>query len=232
MSFYGGVEGRWTSNAALTDGNEIDDFYWRFGAGATYLPRIVGNLYGEVSADYEWYRYTDNSWLDFESLDARAGLTHVFRDLGDLSVWARYRYERLADGSDELFSDHSIEVGLFKPVPLRRDHFLYIGWLSEFSLDADPSYAGRHEHSLLGGYQYTIFDDLKFGTYYRFAVHDYDEGGRDDLNHEIGAYIDYDITDSITFRISGSYYINDSDLPGADYEAGTAGGIAGFRIKL
>ena len=232
FTFYGGVEGRWTSNAALTDDDELSDYYWRYGVGATFLPHITGNLYGEVSANYDWYRYTSNDFLDFDNLDARAGLTNVFRKLGDLSVWGRYHYSRLTEGSNELFTDHSIDIGAFKPFAFRRDHFFYASWISEFTLDANPSFAGRHQHSLLGGYNYTPTDKLSFGLYYRFGLYDYSNVSRTDFNHEVGASIDYDITDTIALRLSASYNLNDSDLDGADYEAGTAGGLAGIRIQF
>ncbi len=232
LTFYGGVEGLWTSNAALTETGTFDDYYWNYGVGATFLPRLVGGLYGEVSADYDWYRYTSHSELDFDYLEARAGLLNIFPRLGDLSAWTRYEYTRVADGGDELFNDHAIELGLFKPFPFRRDHFFYLGADTAFSLDAGPSYARRHEHSVIVGHRYTPFDKLELGLHYRFSVYDYVSSSRTDLNHDLGAAIDYRLSDNFTFRISGTYRINDSNTAGADYEAGTAGAAFGFLWKL
>ena len=232
LTFYGGVEGLWTNNAAYTESDTFEDFYLNFGAGATFMPRLVNNLYGEVSADYDWYRYADHSELDFDRLDARAGLINVFPGLGDLSAWARYQYTRLTEGSDELFTDHALELGLFKPLPFRRDHFFYLGAYSAFSFQAGPSYARRHSHSLIIGHRYTPIDKLEMGLHYRFSIYDYVHSSRTDLNHELGAAIDYRFTDSLTFRLSGTYRINDSNLSGADYEVGNAGAAAGFIWKL
>ena len=69
LSIYASGNAHWTSNAALTESDKLEDFFWRHNSGATFLPHLTGNLYGEISGAYGSYHYADNSDLDFEALD-------------------------------------------------------------------------------------------------------------------------------------------------------------------
>ncbi len=227
------ASGQWTSNAALTDTGELEDFYVQAEIGAAYVPRLTGNLYGEISAGYEFYRYTDHSRLDFDSLEARTGLIHVFRELGDLSAWARYNYNRLTSGRghDELFTDHGIEIGFFKPLPIAARHSAYFSYISEFSLDANPGYSQYDRHSAILGYEWLTTDKLSLDSFYEGSFLSYHERGRDDFAQHFGLSLSYDITRTLSISIGGTYTINDSDIAGADYEAGTLGGTLGLKLK-
>ena len=227
------ISGQWTSNAALTDTDELEDFYVRSEVGAAYLPRLTGNLYGELSAGYEFYRYTDHSRLDFDSLEARTGLVHVFRELGDLSAWARYNYTRLTSGRghDELFTDHGIEVGFFKPISISARHSGYFSYISEFSIDANPGFSQYHRHSAIVGHEWLATDKLSVRSFYEGAYLDYHERGRDDFAQYLGLSVSYDITRTISVSVGGTYTINNSDIAGGDYESGNVGGTLGFKIK-
>ncbi len=233
LRLHGGTEGHWTSNASLVDDGERDDFFWRFAAGADFVPHLTGNLYADLGANYGWFRYDSLAELDFEALDARAGLLHVFRDAGDLSVFARYRFTHLTGSGGAggtLFEDHALELGAYRPVPLWRDGAGYLAWVSSFALDADPDYARRDEHSLLAGYRHLFTDRLSAGAYYRFSVHDY--RGRTDLNHQLGAHLDFRLNALAALRASAGYRLNDSDLAGADYQAFSAGANLGVAIEF
>ncbi len=189
LSVYASGNGHWTSNAALTESDRLEDFFWRHNAGATFLPYLTGNLYGEISGTYGSYQYADNSNLDFDALDAGSGLVNIFPNLGNLSLSARYNYTRYSGSGEELFSDHSVELAAFKPIPLGLYHYFYFGWESDFSFDADPEYAKRHEHSITSGYHYSPAEKLSLEIYYRLAINDYESNARTDLNHTFGAAI-------------------------------------------
>jgi len=224
----------WTDNAALTDGAEVSDFYSNSELRVSLLPQIAANTYGEISAGYSFYRYADHSSLDFDSFEASLGAIHVFRDLNDLSVWLRYNHTRLltARGHDELFTDHAVEFGLYYPIPLGLHHSGYAAYSSEFSLDGNPSFASRHEHRLTLGYRYAVTDRVELSTFYRLSVHDYTENGRDDLLQTAGVAVTTRVTDRLDLVLSGSYSINDSDLPGGDYEAGDLGAILSLKFEF
>lgn len=232
LSVYASGNGHWTSNAALTESDRLEDFFWRHNAGTTFLPYLTGNLYGEISGTYGSYQYADNSDLNFEALDAGSGLVNIFPNLGNLSLSARYNYTRYSGNGEELFSDHSVEIAAFKPIPVGLYHYFYFGWESDLSFDADPQYAKRHEHSITSGYHYSPAEKLSLEIYYRLAMNDYDSSGRTDLNHTVGAAIGYHLRDNLLIRASASFVANDSDTSGADYQATTAGATAGIILKF
>ena len=224
----------WTDNDELTDDNELSDFYSDNELRLSYMPRLAANTYGEFNASYSFYRYADHSFLDFDSIEASVGAIHVFRSLNDLSVWSRYNYNSLLTGSghDEFFRDHSIELGLYYPIPLGIGNLAYFGYNSEFSIDSNPDYSSRHEHAFTIGYSYSATDRIELGTYYRFYVHDYHELDRTDLLHTVGLSLTTRITERLDLLLAGSYSLNDSDARGGDYEVGEAGAIIGFSYDF
>ena len=224
----------WTDNAALTNRDELSDFYSDTQLRLSYLPQIANNTFAEISAGYAFYRYADYSGLDFDDLEVSVGAVHVFRGLNDLSLRLRYNYERLlaARSHDELFTDHSIEFGLYYPIPLGPRHFAYRGYTSEFSLSGNPGYAGRDEHEFIVGYTYSPTDRIELSSYYRLYVHDYVQGGRTDLLQTAGLYMTTHLTERIDLVLSASYSNNDSDLRGGDYDAGEAGAIVSLNFEF
>lgn len=234
FSFRLTQDGIWTSNAGLTETDTFDDFYSRSEAAFSFIPRIAGNTYGEFNIDYSFFRYSDNSELDFDSLEASVGAIHVFRGLNDLSTWFRYNHIRLLDGRDhdELFTDHTLEVGLYYPKLIGRKHLLFGSAASEFSLDGNPGFARRHEHSATIGYTFFPTDRIDLSTFYQFYVLDYTEDGRTDLLHTAGISATAQIRKGIELILSGSYSINDSNIDGADYEVGDAGASISIEVQF
>lgn len=234
FNFQIAQQAMWTDNAALTDGDELSDFYSNTELRLSYMPQIWANTYAQFDARYSFYRYADHSSLDFDNLEAAVGLLHVLRDLNDLSVWLHYNHTRLltASGGDELFTDHAIEAGLYLPITLHPRHIMYAGYTSEFSLDANPGYSGRHEHTLSLGYRFRATDRIHLESYYQFAYYDYREGGRDDLLHSAGIALTTYLTERIDLVLSANYSLNDSDLAGADYEVGDLGALLSLRFEF
>jgi len=227
----------WTNNAGLTDLGAltgVEDFYSTTELRLSYLPQLRGNTFGEFSAGYSFYRYTDHSMLDFDRLETSLGLIHAFRELNDLSAWLRYNHIRLltATDRDELYTDHSIELGLYYPIPLGARHLAFGSYSSEFSLDGNPGRAGRHEHGLTAGYKYSLTDRLELASFYRFYVLDYLEGSRTDLLHSTGLSLTAQLTDRIDLVVSGSYSLNDSNLAVHDYEVGDVGANLSFKLEF
>jgi len=228
-------EGQYTSNAALTEDHELDDFLYRAEVAGAYVPHLMGNLYGQLNASYEFYRYDEHSRLDFDNLEAGAGLVHVFRKLSDLSVWGRYEYTRITNGPssyDELYANHGLEAGLFVPISLTARQNLYLSQISNFSLSADPGFAQFNEFNFIIGHELLATDELSLRTYYQFAVHDYSDYGRTDLTSSVGFAARYEFCRNAFLTLAGSYATNDSDTNGGDYEVGTLGAILGLSVTF
>jgi len=226
--------GTWTSNAALTEDDELDDFFSHTEVGAAFVPSLFGNTFAEIGADYGIYRYAEHSLLDFDSLEARAGIIQALPGLGSSSVWLRYNHLRLLSGRghDEIFTDHSIEAGLYFPIPLAARQSAFLSYASEFSIDGNPGYARRHEHRLMTGYKIEPTDRMEVAAYYEFAVLDYIEAGRMDLLHTAGLSWTTHLTQGIDLILAGSYSINDSDMVGADYEVGDIGTSLSIKVQF
>ena len=220
------AQGNFTSNAGLTDADELEDFYLYSELNLQYIPRITDTVFGNFSANYGVYRYADHSSLDFDSLEATAGLMKVFPELKELVVWANYNYTRLADGHgshDELLADHSLEFGIYHPFPIRDDHFAFVSYLSSFSVGGDPDAARRDEHGLTLGYAILPTEQVEFSAYYQIFFYDYIKDGRHDLLQDIGLGLEWKTGRGISVGLQASYSFNDSNTSGGDYVAGELG---------
>jgi hypothetical protein len=224
----------WTSNAALSDTNELEDFYSHTEASLQFVPQITGSTFADFSASYGIFRYSDNSSLDFDDFEASAGVIHIFRDLADLSVWFRYNHSHLLDSGDhdEIFTDHALEAGFYFPIPITTRQQTYVSYASEFSIDGNPRYAARNEHGLTLGYRLIPTDTLELTAHYSFYVFDYVEGTRTDLLHSAGLSLTTHLTKAIDATISGSYSLNDSNTSGGDYQVGDLGAILSIEIDF
>src|SRR5690606_26798646 len=130
---------------------------------------------------------------NFNGFDATAGLVYPIRPLGDLSVYGRYHFTMLtnADLTSQIYNDHSLEFGLYKPFPISRAHFFFIGTEADITVAGTPSYALRHEFAGYVGYQVNLTRHLSSNIFYRIAYQDYWEDNRADWNQTISAGVSY-----------------------------------------
>jgi hypothetical protein len=220
----------WTDNAALSDSGELSDILSNTQLNVATLPPLGPSTSGLISVGYSFFRYADNDSLDFDNLDTAIGINHVFSDLNDLSVWARYNYTRLLSAVDhnELFTSHASELGAYYPI----NQSAYVSVSSKFSLDANPSSAQRNEYGVMVGYRFSATNSLKLEGFYRIAALDYHEGGRDDLLQTVVLTASQKLTDSIDLVCTANYSTNDSNLIGRGYEAGGIAGIISLRMEF
>lgn len=227
-----------TDNANLSASSPVEDHVFTAGATVSYLPMLGGNLYGEATVRDQVFLYNQLDGLDFNALDLGAGLVYVVRSLGDASLYARYNYAHFTDptvgGIDfDNYQNHSIQAGVYKGWILARNHFTFASWRSDVSLDGDPGYAQRDDHSLTVGYRWTPAERWKLECFYRAAFLDFEEGGREDWNHASGGSITYNFTRHLYLSAFLSYTDNDSSLAiDADYQAWQPGVLFGGNWKF
>lgn len=228
---------RWTSNAGLSDldvRTDLEDIYstteLRFG----YLPQIGDNSYFEFSTGYAIYRYMDYSSLNFDRFETSVGLIHNFRNLNNLIAWTRLKHYRLltSSGHDDLYTDSSLELGLYYPIPLGLRQLAFGTYSSKFSLDADPGSLRRHEHWISGGYTYSPTDRFEITAYCGLHVFDYVENGRTDLLYDAGIILTSHLTDRIDAVFSANFSSNDSNTAGFDYKVADIGANLGLTLKF
>lgn len=223
-----------TDNVALTSRGELDDQYFVGQIGLSAQPKLGKSLFGEVTIRQQFFRYNEFDSLDFDGLDAGAGLTYITEKLTGVAFFTRYNYKRLTDAEEnnEFFTSHTWKFGVQKPFILSRAHFFYVALSSEFALATEPEFSRRNQYSFDAGYYVNLTRSISAQLYYRGSYYDYYESDRGDWNHIAGISAEYNVTDWLSVNIFGTYSFNRSNIPVFDYDAGNAGGGLALRLKF
>lgn len=226
----------WTDNTASANSNEDDGFIWQTRLLATWKPRIGDNLFADLFLSQNVYRYDSPSSLNFERTDARLGLVKVTPDFFDILFFARYEYARVTSGSlsDRIYTAHRARVGAHKVFLSTPKHTAYVALDYAHDLDTSPSRLERDEISAHIGYSYQVTDKMRAVLYYHHSRFEYDQAGREDTNHILGAELYYQLSASTRLQASFTYVENDSNLPlsAADYESVQGGIGIGLTTKF
>lgn len=226
----------WTDNVASTPANEKSGTIWQTRAIASWKPRVGDNLFADLTVGQSIYRYDAPGNLDFERTDARVGLVKIAPDLFDVLFFARYEYARVTSGSysEGIYNAHRLRVGAHKVFLSTPKHTAYVALDYAHDLSTSPSVLERDEYSGHLGYTYQITDKWKAVFYYHLALYDYDQGGREDLNHVFGTEVLWQMTRSARLHASLVYAENDSNLAaaGADYSLLQGGLGLGMTIRF
>lgn len=235
FTFYAQAGWYFTDNAQVFDfGGEADQFL-QTDLTLSYVPILVGNLFGEVTLREDTYRYNSQTELDFDSTDAGAGLIYVIRSLGDISIFARYNYAGYFDPHNDwntLYDNHSIQAGVYKSWIVSRNHFAYANFVSDISIDAGPGYAQRDDYNLTVGYRFTPMRKVKIDAYGRGGFLNYHEFGREDWNYVGGLALTYNLTKHFSVTSSVTYTQNQSNIQDRDYEVWMPGIQLGGILKF
>ena len=118
---YADAFGYWTNNAANTSVGEVDDWFWGGRIGFGFQPRIAKRLFADIDIQQQLFRYDEFDALDFESLDASAGLLYIVPRLADSVLFTQFNYNRITndDFGDELLNSVSIRAGVQKTLRAR-----------------------------------------------------------------------------------------------------------------
>lgn len=233
-----------TDNVALSSSNEIDDTYFRGGIELGYTPQLKGNLFGDVAFRYHNFSYDEMDTLDFDLLHVDAGLLYILPyTSGDRWGWAkrdttlfsRYQYQQMTESGfgDRFYEEHALSLGAQRTFRIRRGHQAYIGLVSQFAFDSEPSITKRNEYAFYAGYQIKWTSQLSTGLQYRGAYYDYtDSGGRNDWNNIVALTAAFEITDWATLKASLSLTENQSNRGRFDYSNFSAGGGLSLQVSF
>ncbi len=230
---FGDFSGHWSQNIALTADSEQGDWMLVGQVGASYAPRLSSQWLMDVTVRHQWFRYQDFTELDFDSLDAGIGFTHVMDYFHDVAWTLRYNYSRLTDEEEgnEFSKTHSITTGFNKVFPFSRAHFLMAGFSATMSMQ-DPAAAQRDDFSLYANYVANLTRALEASLYYRISYIVYDFGGREDLGNNVSLGLRYKITEWCDVNSTGSLSFNNSEEPIFDYASYSVGGTVGLRYRF
>jgi len=209
FTLFSNISEFYTTNAALSNGNEQSDWFTAMQFGAAWVPRITGNLFGEATAMQQLFRYANLSGLSFNSLDLGAGLIYVVRELDDLSIFARYNYNLLTNASSDssTFYQQTIRLGLNKPFVFSRAHSANVGLVADINLDGWPGYALRNRFALLTGYTVNLTRLLQANLFYQIGYFPFVESSRQDLNQLVSFALSLNLSPrfSINTSVSGGF---------------------------
>lgn len=234
ISLFANVSEFYTSNAALTNGGEQGDWFTAMQFGASWVPRIAGSLYGELTVLQQLYRYADLTGLSFNSLDLGGGLIYVIRELGDLSVFARYNYNLLTNptADNSIFHQQTIRLGLQKPFVFSRAHSATLGFNADLNLDGWPDYALRNRFALLAGYQANLTRQLQANLFYAISYLPFIDIDRRDWNQILSAGLAWNLTPQFSINASVSASFNESNESFFEYSVLNTGAGLSALLKF
>ncbi len=228
-----GYSTTWTSNAFYTPSSPSSDVIMSAYAEAVALPHLGNNYFFEGAGSIRGFRYFRNPVLDFNAVDASAGILKVFRELWDVGVYGRYEYNLLfAPGGGQILHEHSLVTGARKTFQFSRANALFVSAEADFSLGGNPGYALAHEFSLFAAHQIDWSRAFNTSLFYQMAVYDFREGGRGDLRNTLG--LSAALRPLKWLTLSGSAWLgwNASNEEEYDFFVGNVGGAITALISF
>ncbi len=223
----------YTSNPSLSKNGGRGDMFFVARGGAGIHPQIAGGLYLDAHFSEEVFQYARFTNLDFSHMNAGGGLDYIFQDLGQLTVFVHYEFDRYLDGDfDQFYVNNSIVTGLAKEFSLNDVMAIQVGWQSAFSVTAIPSISRRNEHDFWLGWKWRFVEPLELQTYYIFSLYDYPSQNRVDATNNVGAALSYSITPWAKVSVSANFGANSSTDSYFDYTAVNVGGILGLDFRF
>jgi len=224
----------WSDNAANLSEGEKDDFFWGGRVSLTAQPRLSRNLYGDIMVSQQFYRYDRLDFLDYEYLEASAGLISVEPRLADSILYIQGYFNRMTTDSfsEDIVNSWSVRAGIQKTILFDRRNTLHINLMGDWDLDTDVAELERYEYVADVGYTFKLMRGLMLGASYRFTYFDYQEVDRADVLNLLGVNLVWSPRKWIDVYLAASYSFNNSDVDVFDYEAGNVGGGGGVRIRF
>ena len=224
----------WTSNVALVSSGEEDDFVVAPGVTLLYQPRITKTFYGEIGVVQQFFLYDRFSELNFSSFDAVAGVVYYLPQFHNLSLRARYDYNRLTDIDhfDEFFVNHSIILNADLPFRIGRAQQVFAGVALNLSFYANPDPPRRNDYSFYLGYDVALSRSFSIDATARVAVRDYYAGDRTDVSEILSLSANYRIRDWLILSALSSFAWNQSSHSVFDYSVANVGGGVALTVKF
>ena len=161
------------------------------------------------------------------------GVVYYLPQFHDLSLRARYDFNRLTDDSfNEFFTNHSFILNADLPFRIGRAQRVAVGVSTEFSLASDPDGPRRNDYSFYIGYSANLSRSFSIDTSARLAVRDYYIGDRTDVSEILALSGNYRIRDWLTVSAISTFVANQSNQSAFGYEVFNLGGGITFSWKF
>lgn len=231
---YADAFGYWTNNAANTSVGELDDWFWGGRIGFGYQPRLAPRLFADFDIQQQIFRYDEFDALDFESLDASAGLLYIVPKLADSVFFTQFNYNRITGDNfgDELLNSVSVRAGVQKTFLINRRNSIQLSLMGDWDIYNDVDQLERNEYIGDVTWRFKIMRDLVFALNYRYSWLDYQKVDRSDSLSIVGASLVWSPKKWLDVYAVSNFSFNDSSLDAFDYETATLGGGLGVKIKF
>lgn len=224
----------WADNPAnLSSGGDEDVFsatQLSFGA----QPRLRERLYADAYISQQLFRYDENSFLDYEYLQASLGLIYLEPRLSDAILFAQGQYGRTTanDFGDDVLNSFSILAGVQKSVIFDRRSSLNVNLMGDWDVAGDVDNLEHAEYIADISYRYKIMRDLAVSASYRFTWFDYYNLDRSDALNIVGLYLNWTPEKWITVYAGCTFNFNESNIDVFDYDSTNLGGGVGIQIRF
>ena len=232
FTITGDASAFFTSNAGLTNRDEVSDLFFVGDAGISWNHPLTHELQLQIGGHASLFRYNDTPALDFDNLGAGAGLIWTPSTTAGIGFFGRYDLIELLDrDGHSLLTDHELSLGMQKVIVLGRSHAL------SFSLGGAVGIADPHraQRDLLGGgisYYLRLTRNLDMNLAYRLAGYFYNEGDRRELNQLGSLALSYHFNRWATLSAFASYGDNRSNHSVFDYKVFVGGGGGALSVQF
>lgn len=230
-----GVPFYWTSNVALTNSGEEDDFVIAPAAAVFYEPRISRTLFGLIGVREQLFYYDRFDELDFGSFDVEIGLRYLLPQYHNLLLRIEYDYNRLTekDSFDDFFNNHAIIASAELPFRIGRAQQVSVGANADISVGGDPEAPRRNDYELYVGYSANLTRAFSVNAVGRFVVRDYHhQDSRIDVSEVLVLGANYRFTDNISAGVNSTLAASQSNHSAFDYQVANLGGVVSLWIKF
>lgn len=222
-----------TSNVALTRNGEKGDAVFAPLLTLAYQPHLTRTLYGEFLVSQQLFYYSRYGEFNFTSLDLIAGLVWYLPQYHDLTLRARYDYNRLTtDDFDEFFQNHSLVFSAELPVRFGRAMQVTLGTVADISLAADPQEPRRNEFHFYADYGVQLSRSFTVDAAVRVLLKDYTTSDRTDVSEIFSLSANYRVREWVALNAVASFAANQSNHSVFDYQVANVGGAIGVAVKF
>jgi Putative beta-barrel porin 2 len=224
----------WADNPAnLSDGGD-EDVFWGSQVSLGAQPRLAERLYLDAFISQQLYRYSENSFLDYEYLQASLGLIYLEPRLSDSIIFLQGQFGRTTSDNfgEGVLNTFSILGGIQKTLVFDRRNSLYMNLMGDWDVASDVDNLEHAEYIADLTYRFKIMRDLVLSASYRFTWFDYYNVDRADALNIMGLYLTYSPYKWMNIYAGATFNINNSNIDTFDYNATNLGGGVGIQIRF
>jgi hypothetical protein len=224
----------WADNPANLSKGGDEDVFWGSQVSLGAQPRLAERLYLDAFVSQQIYRYNENSFLDYEYLQASLGLIYLEPRLSDSILFLQGQYGRTTGDNfgQGALNSFSIVGGIQKTVLFDRRNSLSLNLMGDWDVAADVDNLEHAEYIADLTYRYKIMRDLVLSASYRFTWFDYYNVDRADGLNILGLYLTYSPYKWLNIYAGGTFNTNNSNVDAFDYQATNLGGGLSLQFRF